>query len=84
MVQATDLQVFRAEEIVEFLIHQLTHGQYIFFPLVEPEPRNDGRDVLKIYAGAADPGRQGRQLPTQYFRIYLVNLALNVLFEIFL
>ena len=48
MVQATDLQVFRAEEIVEFLIHQLTHGRYIFFPLVEPEPRNDGPDFLKI------------------------------------
>ena len=46
MVQATDLQVFRAEEIVEFLIHQLTHGQYIFFLPVEPEPKNNNKNNL--------------------------------------
>ena len=49
MVQATDLQVFRAEEIVEFLIHQLTHGQYIFFLPVEPEPRNNNIWIFVLH-----------------------------------
>ena len=41
---------------------------------------------MEIYgwAGAADPGRQGRQLPTQYFRIYLVNLAQKFCLKFFI
>ena len=37
-----------------------------------------------ISPGAADPGRQGRQLPTQFFRIYLVNLAQKFCLKFFI
>ena len=39
---------------------------------------------LHLWTGAADLGRHGRQLPTQYFRIYLVNLAQKFCLKFFI